>query len=279
MFRNGLLATLVFSLPSLAFADLSTARVNELMQYSAINDGISQVGDALASGLNNNRLLKAMLTEHGVKELAKEAKVELSPTAFQKSVATSVSRELSDTEYTQLMAWYQSSLGKRVSNYEVTRMNAKGAQKIAMREHPKLLAAATQERIQLLEKLDKLSRATEMTNEVAKVVATDTWTAEAKAQGTYTDKSKKLFDSYLALRLAQAELLFKKENQASYLYTYQPMTDKELKQYVDFLDTPAAQEFVEAANVGFMRTIESGSKSFGNSVARLTLIADKSQQN
>ncbi|MGF1743187.1 hypothetical protein L4C34_19450 [Vibrio profundum] len=261
-----LLAIVALSVSQLSYADISNTQASNLLHYSAADQDLSQIGDAMAASLKRNRYINALLTEKGTEQLASKAEIDFGPSVFMKNVTQSVQAVLSDSDYRQLAAWYQSPFGKEVTHYEATRGYAPQKTKS---QYKQLMAEASPERIQLLEQFDQLTHATDMTVEIADLVMTETWTANAISQHTYDEKSKKLFNAYKDLRLEQAKGSFKQDTQAHSLFTYAKLSDSSLSKYIDFLKSKPARSFIEAANQGVMKAMNIGSKDFGDSMAKI----------
>ncbi len=162
-----------------------------------------------------------------------------------------------------LLAWYDSALGRRVSGMEET----SSAQVLDPQERVRLgneaLAGASGARKAAIQAILVETHSVDIMADVLIEMATAVQQGVASAEAAASTASPADIRAHLAGRRPQIVAHYAQMAQPAYAFTYAGLGDDELKQYADYLGTPAARAFNEAALRGTSRALSAGSVKFG----------------
>jgi transcriptional regulator of acetoin/glycerol metabolism len=174
--------------------------------------------------------------------------------------------QLTETELVSVLEWLDSPLGKKVTAMEVAAMTSDAyyemqSQLLGLQEKYR-----GSEREKLFQKFDKSTNATEASLETAMAVQLTLASAMSASSNSpqmpsYEYLKKSIEDNRFMMRGVIGQQVF-----ANYLYTYQQLTDQELKAYVDFTASPAGQHYSLVVNESIKNVLLKPSEAIGSKI-------------
>lgn len=244
-------------LTPLANAAPSAADIKKLVDVTGISEQLGSLNDMLKSGMADG-----LSAKQGEKQMSAEEQAALVGTVDAVNLSqlitghmeSALKQQTSDKEYTALMKWYESDLGKKISAAEVE-ASSQAAMQDMMQKAAELMG--NQSRLQTAERIDQLTNTSNavvnMQMNMSKAMI-EGMSALAQDEAIKQAMTQQFEQQMQAVR-PQMEAQTKQMVLISFVYTYRNFSDADIKQYEEFLSSPAAQEFTKgslsALNSGF----------------------------
>jgi uncharacterized protein DUF2059/uncharacterized protein DUF4124 len=154
-----------------------------------------------------------------------------------------------------MAAWFRSPLGRRITALEIAASKPEAAAAIAAFTAGVKTSPPTPERLELVERLDWVTG----TSGVATDAALSIMGSVARAAATTAPAERRMRAGVVERRVddmrGQMAALFGASVVPHMLYVYGPLTDAELKEYVDFLASPAGRVYNRVSHVALLRAV------------------------
>lgn len=179
-------------------------------------------------------------------------------------VIESVKHQVSEDDAAQLLAWYRSDLGRRITGLEQESATPGAQQEMWRRAKALMLSEA---RVNIAKALDKISGGTALTLRVQDLAITALYTAFAertqKRRPIDTVKLKTELAESAPTRRADAQRLFILRG----IYTYKQLDLDKLRNYVEFLRSPASTHLYDAVTQGVLLASSEAIDKFSKALA------------
>ncbi|MDX1635925.1 MAG: DUF2059 domain-containing protein [Marinobacter sp.] len=222
------------------------------MMTEGISQGLSQTGQL-------NPIVKA-----GISGMMTQA---FDSTRMRRQVAQDLDQGMSQQALARVNDWYQSPLGEKVAALE-----ARAAMPAAWRvieEQGSALVSRYQgsERARLFSDFDRASRATESAVDTAVAIQVGFATAMAAFNGAVVDTEvvRQRVESQRTMLRGMVE----QQVYAGYLYTYEQLSNEELREYIRFMKTEAGDRFNRVATESVQQAILEPIDAIAVGLARL----------
>lgn len=178
-------------------------------------------------------------------------KLSTDPDKLNKYIENNLAAKLSIDELKEVLKWYKSPLGRRISSIEYSSISEKKEQFGKLRLAFRLTRYQTTKRLNLFKRLDAATSATDamielqtnliIQNQIMELVLSDSKKPDQASIDEIVEKFKKNVDPYLD-SLA-ANLVF-----AGFVYTYRGVDKNDIEKYVLFSEASAAKHFYQIMN-------------------------------
>ncbi len=219
--------------PSLLLADTGSETA-ALLDQSGFNEQITHWPDMIRAEIRQH----GEITDDNLDLILTRADSDTLVSELQTSVQQHMEQTLSAADLAAISQWYQSALGKRITQEEVQAATKQGLQE--MQQQEKQLLADT-DKVARMRQLDELTGTTDN----ALALHTHSATAVAKAIHGNEAGAKPAASDPTVLR-AQIE----KRVDLAFLYAYRNLDAKSLDRYQNFLASEPAQRFHQAIHEG-----------------------------
>ena len=243
---------LVLGIPGLASAT-DEQIVDELIDLSGLKQQIPRLPneymtlvDQVLGGLERQRHPVPKSVRRQIRQSFMEA---LSSERLESKIRLRLLDALSQETTIATMTWLRSDLGKKITAAEVNVSSPQRSLQLATFLMQLQLERPAPERLQLVRRIEDINQGSEM--------ATEAWEAIVGAvaralQGEFRGKNdlqrKEKLDEFMASIRGSIKGVFQQGRIFEALFTYQTLTDEELKQYADFLETPAGRDVTKTIN-------------------------------
>ena len=252
LFRQlALTVVLALGIPNIAISGPDEQLVDELIDLSGLkqqipllpNQYLTLVDQVLVGLDRRNPMPKNMR-----RELRQSFVDALSSERFEPQIRSRLLDTLSQDTSIATVNWLRSDLGKKITAAEVSVGSAERSVQLATFMLRLQLGRPTPERLQLVRRIQEITQGSEM--------ATNAWEAiigaiaRALEGGLRGDKfqAKEKLEQFMASIRGSIKGMFEQGQIFETLFTYQTVTDEELKQYAEFLETPAGREVTKNIN-------------------------------
>ena len=189
--------------------------------------------------------------EERFKKFKEVIKLSTDPDKLNKYKETHLAAKLSIDEFNEVLKWYKSPLGKKISSIEYSSISEKKEQFRKLKLAFRLTRYQTTERLNLFKRLDAATSATDamielqtnliIQNQILELVLSDSKKPDKASIDEIVAEYKKNVDPYLDSMAAN--LVF-----SGFVYTYRGVEKGDIEKYVLFSETSAAEHFYEIMN-------------------------------
>lgn len=244
----------------------------ELYVKSGLAEQVEDIGAAILAGYQHNYQRSDAHTDRDEKihrEIGRVVAETFDVNNIRDSVVVGSANDLKSEDLDAALAWLDSPTGQKVTALEKKASSPEGVQGLRDFARNFTRDSVTQERVRLIRELDEALHVTETAVEIA--LSTQfalSVTVRPKTQTLSRDEIRELYEKF---RSNKDQLRPRVQNQvyASLLYTYQDLTDSELKAYLAFASSPGGAEYNRVTSVYLTRAITESCLNFAREIGRL----------
>lgn len=249
-----LFAAVFFLLSSLSYAGISDRSASKLLDLSGLTKQVEQFPAVMKAGLQQAHQQGGSIPDAEFAVMVNSIDESFDPGQMIKSIKLPLKKELSKKEAKKLIAWYESDLGKKITQAEEQASTPKGYQEM-MASAQSLLA--NKERVAQAKKIDELVGATDMTMEVQKNTSVAIYSAMLTAANPGKPLDLEPIKAQIDSQMAQARASVEQMVIVSFVYSYRNIAIKDLKKYEEFLARPTTKKFNNTVIEAMMKSLES----------------------
>ena len=246
-----LTVVLVLGIPTIAISGSDEQLVDELIDRSGLKQQIPRLPteymalvDQVLAGLDRRNPMPKSVRQ----ELRQSFVDALSSDRFEPQIRSRLLDTLSQDTSIATVNWLRSDLGKKITAAEVNVGSPERSVQLATFMLRLQLERPTPERLQLVRRIQEITQGSEMaTNAWEAIIGAFARALEGGLRGNKFQANEKL-EQFMASIRGSMKGMFEQGQIFEALFTYQTVTDEELKQYAEFLETPAGREVTKSIN-------------------------------
>lgn len=246
-----LTVVLVLGIPTLAISGSDEQLVDELIDRSGLKQQIPRLPteymalvDQVLAGLDRRNPMPKSVRQ----ELRQSFVDALSSDRFEPQIRSRLLETISQDTSIATVNWLRSDLGKKITAAEVNVGSPERSVQLATFMLRLQLERPTPERLQLVRRIQEITQGSEMaTNAWEAIIGAFARALEGGLRGNKFQANEKL-EQFMASIRGSMKGMFEQGQIFEALFTYQTVTDEELKQYAEFLETPAGREVTKSIN-------------------------------
>jgi hypothetical protein len=246
-----LTVVLVLGIPTIAISGSDEQLVDELIDRSGLKQQIPRLPteymalvDQVLTGLDRRNPMPKSVRQ----ELRQSFVDALSSDRFEPQIRSRLLDTLSQDTSIATVNWLRSDLGKKITAAEVNVGSPERSVQLATFMLRLQLERPTPERLQLVRRIQEITQGSEMaTNAWEAIIGAFARALEGGLRGNKFQANEKL-EQFMASIRGSMKGMFEQGQIFEALFTYQTVTDEELKQYAEFLETPAGREVTKSIN-------------------------------
>ncbi len=255
--------------------DLSDASLHKLLDLSGVNQQAAALPAMIKGGARQAQEEaessgKEALSKQDYKELQEIFGEAFQPGTLLQAVAATVSKNVSEADAKQVLAWLESDVGRKITQAEVDATNDE-ARGNMMNDTRALMA--DKERVELARKLDKLQHTTDDAITIEAQMATVMYVSVSRRLRPDQPVDEKAFRKQVMAGIDRASV--EQATLTSFVYTYRNIDIPSLKKYIEFLEQPAARRFNDSLSTGL---IEGMNKCAENAAEKIAAAAKKKKR-
>ena len=252
LFRQLVLTfVLVLWLPNIANSNPHEQIVDELINLSGLKQQIPRLPNEYLTLLD--QVLVGLERRHPMpknvrRELRQSFVDVLTSERLEPQIRSRLLAGLSQDTTTATVNWLRSDLGKKITAAEVNVSSPDRSVQVATFMLRLQLERPTPERLQLVRRIEEITQGSEMATEAWEaIVGAIARVLDGGFRGKNLERKEKL-EEFMASIRGSIKGMFQQGQIFEALFTYQSMTDEELKQYAEFLETPAGRDVTKIIN-------------------------------
>jgi len=164
-------------------------------------------------------------------------------------------RRVDHKQLDAMAVWFRSPIGRRITTLEIAASRPEVAPKIAAFAAGLKTSPAPASRLELVQRLDWVTGTSDETTELGLSIAGSVVRAAAAAAPAERRTRAGLVERRLEEMRGQMAALNGQNVLAQMLYVYGPLSDAELKEYVDFLASPPGRAYGQTAHSALLRVV------------------------
>ncbi|MDH5326793.1 MAG: DUF2059 domain-containing protein [Gammaproteobacteria bacterium] len=253
-------------LPVLAMAaPIKDGSLNELLKASGLSEQVDQLPGAVKAGLDQAQQQGSPIPAAEYEALSKAMVAAFAPKQVNLAIKAQLKKKLSQADAKQLMAWYKSKLGKKITKAEEKASTPQAMQ--AMMAQAQSLVS-DQARLDLAIKIVNLVKAVDMGVDLQMHTSKSIVAAMSQAANPGAPVDMQAIETQLAAGEVQMRDAMQQFMVLSMLYSYKELSVAEIKKYVAFLEKPVTQKFnntvIQAMSVALASAVDNMAKSMAS---------------
>ena len=243
---------LLLGFPPLAISATDEQTVGELMELSGLTQQIPRLPndymtlvDQLLVGLERQRHPMSKTLRTQIRQSFKEA---LTTESFESEIRSRLLENLSQETALATTTWLRSDLGQKVTTAEVSASSEEKSVQFATFFLQLQLERPAPERLQVVRRIEAVTQGSEMATEAWEAIVAAIGRALEGEYRTRNLQNKTNLEEYLASVRGSVKGMFEQGRLFQGLFTYRTLTDGELKEYAEFLESPAGKDVTHTIN-------------------------------
>jgi len=252
-----LFSSVLLTLP-LHVSEANEANVQKLMEVSGLQHQINQLPDIIiesARTQSNDRMF--------IKAFESIVRDEIRINRMSALVKKSVADGLRSGDYDQILKWWKSPLGQQIVELENSFSTPKGLRDFERWLKTQKGPLASSRYLNVLEKLDKAVRATEISTAIGESVIESMLLATLDNNSSAQRKNQIISDAKNSVRNS-----VKPSTMAMFAYIYKDLKISELAEYVRYCESSAGRRFHDAGNNGLASELQEKMSRIGVQIAQ-----------
>lgn len=242
---------------------VSENQLDSLLSVSGLASDIDSMPEMFASTMQGTKAKNDNINDEQVAALVALIKKVINPSFFNEQIKRELAAELSQEDLIQLMAWYESDVGREITLAEEVASTDEGYANMAsnaqniMANSP-LVARARQ--------IDIAMNATQQLYTSTKNIGITMYAATSKIDNP--NVAVNIVDFSAVLDSQKAEVLNSIEEQITLFiaHSLQDVDDEKIQQYITFLNSPSGKKFVLGSIAGLNTAFEKAMQTFVESI-------------
>ncbi len=256
----------VFFSTHISAESISEESLDKVLQGSGLSAQIEQFPELLKAGMSDARGEEGALPEFAYDLILASIDQTILASDILSGIRSSLRSEISQSEANQLIKWYESPLGKKVSRAETDAANPEVYNEIAATEDQLL---SDTERLESAKRFDDLLNATTMNADIQKHTSIAIFSAVMTARNPNKNLDVAPFSTYLDSIAEQTKATLQKDIWLSFIYSYKDIPFDELTAYEAFLNKQSSKHFNSVVVESMSREIESSISKWATSLTSI----------
>jgi hypothetical protein len=240
--------------------------LDKLLILSGLNDQLEQFPELMKRGMGDARDQSSGLSDSANALVLASIDQTILSSEIIDSIRDALRNDLSAVEAEQLLAWYESDLGKKFTSAEADSSGIDAESKILALEERLL---ANKERMDFAKRFDKLLGATDMNIELQKHSSIAIFSALMTAAHPEREIDISPFASQIVILSEQSRPIVEKDVMLSFIYAYQDIETNKLEKYETFLNQNSTKKFNTIVIESMSAAIEKSISKWATSLASI----------
>ncbi|MFW5450357.1 MAG: DUF2059 domain-containing protein [Methylophagaceae bacterium] len=259
-----LIVTILCCISSLSFAEISDKSLNKILDLSGLTAQIEQFPDLIKVGMETAKQQGNPISDAKYNAIKTSVNESVLPSEILEYIRQSLKKSISEQEAQQLLLWYESDLGKEITNAEEKASTAESYQHM-MQSAESLLAKS--QHVKFANRLDELLGTTDMAMTLQNHTSIAVYSAVVMAIQPDTPLNIEPFKAQIDAASSQTRAALEQIVVLSFVYSYQEIALDKLNKYETFLNKPAAMKFSSIAIASMNRGLETSLSKWAEALA------------
>jgi hypothetical protein len=228
------------------------ATVDEILELSGMRPQLPGIARALGAEYLPP---VGQLSEHDTALVGRVVARHFVPERLYAVIRDDFRHRVDQTQLDAMAVWFRSPIGRRVTALEIAAAGPEAAAKIDAFAAGLKTSPAPASRLELMQRLDWVTGTSHETTELGLSIAGSVVRAAAAAAPPERRTRAGLVERRLEEMRGQMAAVNGQNVLAQMLYVYGPLSDAELKEYVDFLASPPGRAYGRSAHGALLRVV------------------------
>lgn len=249
---------------SITLADENKKNVNKLLDLSGITKQISEFPILVKSGVEQSRKQGTPIPDSLYQSMHMAIDDSIDPSIMVKGVAIELLNNLNEEEIVQLLSWYESELGRKISLLEEKSSTTEAYTEMMLMSESLL---ADSDHVNFAKKLDKLVGATDFSMKLQANTQIAVLSSVFKALNPHKFFDIDALKSQMSKQHKQIRANIEQLVIVSFTYTYRNLNQQEIDEYTTFLESSASDKFNKSTMDGIDNEMSKALIQLGKSMA------------
>jgi hypothetical protein len=257
-----LLLTMIL-IPSIVWAgDIAKDSLDKLMSFSGLNKQVAQFPGMVRVGVEQARQQGSPIPDAEFVEVQRLIEGAFQPSEILSAIGKEIKSGISESEAKDLLDWYESGLGRRITKAEENASTPAAYQEMT-KEAQSLLS--DEKRVKFAKKIDSLVNATDMTMQLQEKIGVAVFTAISTVMNPDQQVNIGPFEAQLSAQEQQVRANIEQLVIVSFVYCYKDIDIGSIEKYIKFLERSSTRKFndsvIKGMNHALNRSIDKMAKS------------------
>jgi len=259
--------SMVCALYTPASAQESSALTEALVIRSGIRHQVQQIPELMDQALATQQ--NPQLSQEQVRALAAVMREAFEPEKLEKEIIRSLNQSLKTADIEKTLAWLDAPLGQRITELENNAISPEAETRIQQLMGQPLESQAFPERLAQMKRIDRALHASELLTDF--IVEIQITLIKGFTAGLPDHGQAALGQAKAALEQQRPQIVqvAEKDFAVRSLYAYRPLSNIELSNYIDFINSPSGQRYHQASFSALRKAFLNGCAEAGEKIGRL----------
>ncbi len=251
--------------------------VKELILKSGLRKQLDQIPRNMHDGFDRHPNVKNM-PKSKLKQLSRSIDIAFNVDTIEKVFLKRLNADLSLKEVKTIIDWLSSPLGIKITQLEEEAISPEAEQEKVMSLNKLLTDPAAPNRLKLLQRFETATQSTDVTTDLLLNLQIAIIYAASSAMAAHNPPSFDKVTEMVYKNRPQVKEMVSQNAISNFLYTYQDLSERELEQYIAFVESNIGLKYYEVVMNALSESMISASKKLGESIAELS-VGDQSPSN
>jgi hypothetical protein len=259
-----LLLTMIL-IPSIVWAgDIAKDSLDKLMSFSGLNKQVAQFPGMVRVGVEQARQQGSPIPDAEFVEVQRLIEGAFQPSEILSAIGKEIKSGISESEAKDLLDWYESGLGRRITKAEENASTPAAYQEMT-KEAQSLLS--DEKRVKFAKKIDSLVNATDMTMQLQEKIGVAVFTAISTVMNPDQQVNIGLFEAQLSAQEQQVRANIEQLVIVSFVYCYKDIDIGSIEKYIKFLERSSTRKFNDSVIKGMNHALNQSIDKMAKSLA------------
>jgi hypothetical protein len=259
-----LLLTMIL-IPSIVWAgDIAKDSLDKLMSFSGLNKQVAQFPGMVRVGVEQARQQGSPIPDAEFVEMQRLIEGAFQPSEILSAIGKEIKSGISESEAKDLLDWYESGLGRRITKAEENASTPAAYQEMT-KEAQSLLS--DEKRVKFAKKIDSLVNATDMTMQLQEKIGVAVFTAISTVMNPDQQVNIGLFEAQLSAQEQQVRANIEQLVIVSFVYCYKDIDIGSIEKYIKFLERSSTRKFNDSVIKGMNHALNQSIDKMAKSLA------------
>jgi hypothetical protein len=238
-----------------------------VLAASPIDDIVAQYPAMMSQGIRDGLKQSGRVPPFAADTIGHMVSSSFNAQKIQAEITADLESTLSDAQLQSVMDWYDTPLAQKIAAAEIAASRPEAWAEIQTRAAELNRRFRGSERVDMFDRFDKASRATESAVDTSIAVQLGLATALSALKGSDAASFEQI-QSQIESQRGMLEGMVNQQVFDSYLYTYRDISAQELALYIAFLESDAGSGFSRVVTNSIQRAITAPIESIGSQMVR-----------
>lgn len=245
-------------------SEISGDSLDKLMDLSGLDKQVVELPGMVMAGVQSASEEGAPISGAALTVMQEKVDAAFNPVVVREGIGSEIKNRISESDARELIVWYESELGRRVTREEEQASTPAAYQEMIGQAQPLL---GDQQRVAIAQRINKLVNGTEMAMELQTNTGVAVFSAVSKALNPGEAIDIDGFRAMMAEQEPQIRQSIEQLLTLSFVYTYRNIDVAELEQYLAFLERPITMKFNDAGMTGMKTALNQSIQTMAESLA------------